>query len=76
MVRKSVGGASLSSDDSKKKGSHGDSIPEVLQSLTSSPSSSLVVQVGTLPKFLINGEILLPNRCMLNMVEGHHLPSA
>ena len=49
--RKSPGSTSASSTESMKKGSHGDSISDVLQSLTSLPSYSYHVQVGTLPKF-------------------------
>ena len=40
---------STSSADSRNKGSCGDSVPNVLQSIVSSSSSSSVVQVGTLP---------------------------
>ena len=35
-----------------RKGTVGDGVPNVLQSLTSSPSFPSFVQVGTLPKFL------------------------
>ena len=51
--RKSAGGASTNSVDFRKKGSFGDGVPDVLQSLTS--SSSFVIQVGTLPKLLDKG---------------------
>ena len=44
----------------RRRGVMGDYIPDVLQSLTSSSSSSSVVQVGTLPKLLDNGEVLFP----------------
>ena len=50
--RKSARGASTSTTDSWKKGSQGGWCPNVLQSLTSSPSYSSVVQVGTCSKFL------------------------
>ena len=49
---KSLENASASFTDSQKKVSHGGGIPDVLQSITSSTSSTSVVQVGTLPSFL------------------------
>ena len=50
--RKSSGGASGSSTNSRKKGSIGDGTSDVVQSITSSTSSSSIVQVGTLSQFL------------------------
>ena len=47
-------------------------IPDVLQSKSSSPSSSSAVQVGTLHHFLIKRGALLPIS-VLNIVKGHHL---
>ena len=58
---------------SRKKGAMGDCIPDVLQSLTSSPSSSSVVQVGTLPKLLDQWRSITSNRFVLYTVKGHHL---
>ena len=58
--RKSSGHAYGGSTDSRKKGSHGNSIHDVLQSTTSSTSSSSIVQIGTLPQFVDHGESLLP----------------
>ena len=46
------------STDSRKV-CHGDSIPYMLQSTTSSTSSSSIVQVGTFPRFKFSGEALL-----------------
>ena len=42
-------------------------------STTSSPSSSSVVQVGTLPKFLNQWRSSTYNRLVFNMVKGHYL---
>ena len=50
--RKSSDSASTSSPDLRKKGSHGDGVPDMLQSTTSSVSSSSVVQADTPAKFL------------------------
>ena len=51
---------STSSTDSRKKGAMGDGVPDMLHSTTSSPSSSSVAEVGTLPKmFRSNGQVLL-----------------
>ena len=59
--RKLAGGGSINTNEPRKKASQGRYIiPVVLQSSTSSPSSSSVVQVGTLPNPWINGEALLP----------------
>ena len=49
----------------------GNDIPDVSQS--SSSSSSFVVQVGTLPKFLDQCRSITSNRFVLNIVQGHHL---
>ena len=57
-------------------GAMGDGIPDVLWSLTSSPSSSSVVQVvqvGTLLKFLDQWRSITSNRDVLNMVKDQHL---
>ena len=51
----------------------GDSITYVLQSSMSSPSSSAVVQAGTLPKFLDQWRIITSNRFVLSMIKSHHL---
>ena len=56
-----------------RRGALGDGIPDVLQSLTSSPSSVSLVQVGTLPKFLYQWRSITSNRFVLNIVKGHHL---
>ena len=56
-----------------RRGAMGYGIPVVLQSITSSPLSSSVVQVGTLPKFLDQWRSIRCNRCVLNMVKGHYL---
>ena len=69
---KSALGASASSTDSGKKGSHGDGVSDVLQSTTSSPSSSSVVQVGTLP-LLDQWRNITSSRFVLNVVKGHYL---
>ena len=50
-----------------------DVIPDALQSLISSPSSSSVVQVGALPEFLDQWRSITSNRFILNMVKGHYL---
>ena len=44
-------------------------VPDVSQS----SSSSSVVRVGTLPKFLDQWKSITSNRFVLNMVKGHHL---
>ena len=49
----------------------GKGIPDM--SLTSSPSSSSVVQVGTLPKSLDQWRSITSIRFVLTMVKGHHL---
>ena len=68
--RKYTGGSiPASSTDPRKKGSHGDGIPDALQ-LTTSTSSSSVVQVGTLPKFLDQWRNINSNRFVLNMAKG------
>ena len=56
-----------------RRGAVGDGIPDLLQSITSSTSSSCVVQVGTLPKFLDQWRSITSNKFVLNMVKGHHL---
>ena len=71
--RKSVGHASGSLGDSKEKGGCGDNVPDVLQSTTSWPSSSLVVWVGTLTLLLYQWKSINSNRFVLNTVKGHHL---
>ena len=63
---------SASSTDSMKKGSHGGWLPDVLQSTTSSLSSS-VVQVAMLPQFLFQWRSITSNRFVFNMAKGHHL---
>ena len=57
--RKSSGGVSASFTDTRKKGCHGEGVPDVLQSTTSSTSHSYIVQCGTIPQFL-DREALLP----------------
>ena len=58
----------------QRRGAWRDRIPDVLQFTTSSSSStSSVVQVGALPKFLDQWRSITSNRFMLNMVKGHHL---
>ena len=69
--RKSLGGTSPSNTNSRKKGSHGD--VTVFKFITSSPSSSSVVHIGTLPKFLDQWRSIDSNRFVLSMVKGHHL---
>ena len=51
----------------------GDSVPDVLQSTTSSPSSSSVVQIGTLPNILDQWRSITSDRLVHNVVKGHHL---
>ena len=41
--------------------------------MASSPSSSSVMQVGTLPRFLDQWRSVTSNRIMLNLVKGHNL---
>ena len=50
----------------------GDVIPDVLQSSASSQSSSCVVQIGTLSKFLYQWRSITSNRIVLNMVKVYH----
>ena len=50
-----------------------DSIPDILQSTTLSPSSATVVQAGTIPKILGQRTSITSNRFVHNMVEGHPL---
>ena len=72
--RKSAGGASASTTESKKKGSHVNIIPDASQSAPSlSSSSSYVVQVGTLPKFLDQWRSIMSNIFVFNMMNGHYL---
>ena len=56
-----------------RRGATRNDIPDVLQSTTSSPLSSSVVQVGTLPQFLDQWRSSTFNRLVLNMMKGHHL---
>ena len=56
-----------------KGGAMGDGIPDVLQSSTSSPSPSFIVQVSTLSKFLDQWRSITSNRFVLNVLKGHHL---
>ena len=51
----------------------GNSIPDMIQFMTSSPSSSSVVQFGSLPNFLDWWRSITSDRFVLNMVKGHHL---
>ena len=51
----------------------GDDVPDVLQSTTSSTSSSSVMQVCSLPPFLDQWKSITSNRFRLNMVKGHYL---
>ena len=55
------------------KGSVEVSIPDVLQSSTSSSSSSAVFQVGMLFKYFDQWRSITSNRFVLNMVWGHNL---
>ena len=71
--RKSAAGSSASSTDSRKMGAMVDGVLDAIQSLTSSPSSSSIVQVGTLPKFLDQWKSITSNMFVLNMVKGNHL---
>ena len=70
--RKSSGHVSGGSSDSRKNESHGDCIPNVFQSTTSSTSSSSNVQVGTLPQFLDQRENITFNMFVLNIIRGLH----
>ena len=54
-----------------RKGAVGHTILNVLWSLSSSSSS--VVPLGTLPKFLDQWRSTISSRFSLNMVKGHHL---
>ena len=58
--RKLSGYESDCSANSRWKGHHGGSILNVLPSMMSLPSSSLIGQAGTLPQFLISGKAYLP----------------
>ena len=49
-----------------------DNIPDALQ-LISSPSSSSVVKVSKLPKFLDQWRGITYHRFVFSMVKGHHL---
>ena len=51
----------------------GNNVPDVLHSTSSSASSSSAVKVVTLPHFLDQWRRITSNRCVLNLVEGHHL---
>ena len=51
----------------------GNGIPDVLQPLTSSPSSSSVVKIGTLPEFFDQWRSIASNSFVLNVVRGHDL---
>ena len=50
----------------------GDSILDVLQSTSSSLSSSYALQVYTLPEFKDQWRIITSNWIVLNIVKGHH----
>ena len=56
---------------SRKKGSHGNGIPDVLQSIPSSTSSSLFLQGGG--TLLQSKERHYFSRFVLSMVKSHHL---
>ena len=51
---------------------NGDSVPDVLQSTSSSPALTSVVQVATLQKLLDQGRSLTINRFVLKMVQSHY----
>ena len=55
------------------RGAVGEGICDVLQSITTSPSSSYLVWVGTLPQFLDPWRSITSSKFVLNMVKGHHL---
>ena len=57
----------------RRGGAVRDAIPHVLQSTTSSPLFSAVVQIDTLLQFLNQWRSITSNRFMLNMVKGHYL---
>ena len=57
----------------KRRDTLGHNVPGVLQSTSSSPSSSPVVQGGTLPTNLNQSRSITVSRFVLNMVKGHHL---
>ena len=50
----------------------GDGISDVLQSITSSPSSPSAVQVFTYSHFLGQWRRITSNGFVFNMVKGHH----
>ena len=61
--KKAAREVSASFPNSRKKGSHGHNIPDVLESSISSSSSPSVVQVGTLPNFYIIEEHYFQQVC-------------
>ena len=72
--KKSAGGSvTTSSANTRRKGVHGVSAPDVLQSSASSSSTSAVFQVGMLFKFFDQWRSITSNRFVLNMFQGHHL---
>ena len=75
--RKSTGGTvSTSSTESRRKGGHEVSPPDVPEPSTSSSSSSstcTTFQVGMLFKFFDQWRSITSNRFVLSMVWGHHL---
>ena len=72
--RNTAFGLCVSSTDSTKQRSRwGDGVPDGIQSMTSSPSSSPVLQVGTLSNFSDQWRSINCNRFVLNSVKGHHL---
>ena len=56
----------------ERKGAIGDGIPNVLQSTTSTLSSSVML-VCTFPQFLDKWKSIISNSFVLNMVKGHNL---
>ena len=56
-----------------RRGAMGNCVPDVLLCLTSSPSSSSALQVGTFPKSLDQCRSITFNRFVLNMVRGQNL---
>ena len=57
----------------RRRGTMGNSIPDVLQSATSLTSYSSVVYIGTLHHILYQWRSITSNRCVFNKVDGHHL---
>ena len=56
-----------------RRGAKGDGIHDVLESVTSSTSSSSIVQFGISPKYLDQWRSNTSSRFVLNMVKGSHL---